>query len=53
MRTVFIIFFVFISVLFTSVNIIKGIRGEAMPFGNFLYMSIGFTGVITYFLNIW
>lgn len=43
----------FVSIWFGSVNIMKAIRGHAIPSANFFIMSIAFTAVITHFMGMW
>lgn len=45
--------FIFISVFFTIVNVAKTIYKERIPALNFVFMTIGLTGVITHIIGIW
>lgn len=53
MRAVLFIFSMFIAVWWTSVNLAKLIKGERIPWLNFVFMAAGLTAVITYIMNIW
>lgn len=53
MRTIILIFCIFISIWWVSINAAKSIAKEGIPFWNFVVMSIGLTGVVTYFLGLW
>ena len=52
-RAIFMIFFIFISVWWTTLNVSKLISKDYIPWYNFFVQAIGLTGVVTYFLNIW
>lgn len=52
-RTILIIFFIFISIWWTTINVSKLIRNDHMYWFNFFIQAIGLTGVVTYFLRIW
>lgn len=51
-RTIFIIFFIFITIWWTKVNVNKFISQNRIPWVNF-FIQVIVTGVVTYFLNIW
>lgn len=53
MRTIILIFFVFISIWCASVNTAKLVFKNSIPWWSFTIMSIGLTGVLTYFLGLW
>ena len=42
--------FIFIAVWWGSVNLVKSIHGNHIPWGNFLLFAIGVTGTIAYFI---
>ena len=44
---------IFISVWGVSLNVAKLIRGESLPFWNFVIMSAGITAVITKCIGLW
>lgn len=53
MRTIILIFFIFISIWMASINTAKIIYKEHILWWNFVVMSVGLTGVLTYFLELW
>ena len=44
------LFFVFLAAWMGFINIVKAVRGESIPSGNFLLSAIGITGIIAYFI---
>lgn len=46
-------FSIFISIWFTTVNVVRTIRGAKIPAINFAIMSAAITAVITHFIGIW
>lgn len=44
---------IFVSIWLISVNIAKLIVGDSIPWPNFIFMSIGLTGVIAHFMGIY
>ena len=53
MKTFLFVFSIFISIWFTTVNVVKTIRGAAIPASNFAIMAAAITAVITHFVGIW
>lgn len=45
--------FIFASVWWVSINVTKLIRGQAIPFWNFVIMSAAITGVIAHAIGLW
>ena len=44
------IVFIFITVWMGTVNVIKAIYRDKIPYGNFIIMALGITGIIAYFI---
>lgn len=45
--------FIFVAVWWSSINAVKAMHGNAIPFWNFVIMSAGITGVITHLIGLW
>ena len=50
---VLVILSIFISILFTFINVAKLIRGQRIPFWAIAIMSVGITSVVTHFIGMW
>ena len=42
--------FIFIALWWGSVNLVKTIHGDKIPWGNFVLSTIGIVGIIAYFI---
>ena len=53
MRSIIVSIDLFVAIWFTSLNIIKVFRRQAIPKLNFVIMSLALTFVVTYFMKLW
>lgn len=53
MTTIIFVIAIFFSIWWSSINFVKFIRGESIPWLNFVIMTAAFTAVITHVIGIW
>lgn len=53
MKNFILVVAIFVGFWFSFVNIVKFIRGQAIPWKNVAIMSAALTVITTYFLKIW
>lgn len=53
MKTILFVFFIFMSIWWTFVNVGKFVRGHAISKENLIIMSAALTGVITHVIGVW